>query len=143
MKATTLIICFTLITCFGHAQETLATEKGITITVTVDNLTSDEGQANFALHTADTFMKGPGIKNKVSEIKDGRVTITFKNVPAGTYAVLGLHDANRNNRMDYEANGMPKESYGTSGNNMSYGPPQFDTAKFVVANENLNMNIRF
>jgi len=45
--------------------------------------------------------------------------------------------------MDFEANGMPKESYGMSGNAMTMGPPTFNDAKFEVSNENLEFNIRF
>ena len=56
---------------------------------------------------------------------------------------MALHDENDNNAMDFEDNGMPKESYGMSNNPMSYGPPQFATAKFEVASEDLEMNIRF
>ncbi len=118
-------------------------EKGITITVITDNLLNDDGKAIFALHTTETFMKGPGIQNAQAEIKDGKVEVTFTNVAPGTYAIMGLHDANDNQRMDFEANGMPKESYGMSGNEMSFGPPQFDSAKFEVTNEDLTFNIRF
>ena len=43
----------------------------------------------------------------------------------------------KNNRMDYQENGMPKESYGMSGNDMSFGPPNFEAAKFEVGEEDL------
>ena len=71
------------------------------------------------------------------------VTITFENVLPGEYAILALHDENDNKRMDYEDNGMPKESFGMSNNVMVMGPPQYEDAKFKVANEDLDLNIRF
>lgn len=37
---------------------------------------------------------------------------------------------------------MPKENYGISNNNMSYGPPVWQEAKFEVNSENLEMEIR-
>ena len=56
---------------------------------------------------------------------------------------MALHDANENNRMDYQSNGMPKESYGMSGNDMSFGPPSFSASKFEVGGDDLELTIRF
>ena len=67
-----------------------------------------------ALHTSETFMKAKGIKTSQSKIKDKKATITFTNVPIGDYAIVVVHDENENNQMDFEPNGMPKESYGMS-----------------------------
>lgn len=138
MKNLFLTIVFTLSTFLSFAQD-----NGITITVTVNNLTSDKGIAAFALHTKDTFMKGEGVLNVESTIKEGKVTVTFENVKPGEYAIIGLHDANENGRMDYRENGMPLEGFGTSNNLMSFGPPQYQDAKFNVADKDLEMNIRF
>lgn len=137
---TTLFIALFLSINFSNAQENT---KGQTITVTIKNITNNKGHVLLSLHTKDTFMKGPGVQNTKAEIVDGIITATFKNVIPGTYAVMALHDENDNNTMDFEDNGMPKESYGMSNNPMSYGPPQFATAKFDVATEDLEMNIRF
>ena len=138
MKTVLLTLALVLSLTFSFAQD-----DGITITVTIDNATSDEGKVVASVHTLDTFMKGAGIKNAESEIKDGKATLIFENVNPGTYAIMTLHDANNNNRMDFEPNGMPKESYGMSGNEMTMGPPTFDMAKFEVADQDLEFNIRF
>jgi len=45
--------------------------------------------------------------------------------------------------MDFDSNRMPLEDYGMTNNPLSYGPPQYDDAKFKVTNEDLNFNIRF
>lgn len=132
----TLVLAFT--TLFSFAQD-----EGITITVTVDNLTSDNGKVLMSLHTSETFMKGKGIKNAETTIEDGKVTVTFENVLPGEYAILALHDENDNKRMDFEDNGMPKESFGMSNNVIAMGPPQYEDAKFKVTNEDLDLNIRF
>lgn len=138
MKTLSLIITL-LISITSFAQK----NEGQTITVTVDNVLNNNGKVILSLHTAETFMKGAGIKNKESSIEDGKVTVTFKDIQPGTYAIMALHDENDNNRMDFEVNGMPKESYGTSKNPMSFGPPQFSESKFEVTNKNLKLNIRF
>ncbi len=132
----TLAFIFSLSSAFAQ-------EGGITITITIDNATSDNGMILASVHTADTFMKGAGVFNASSEIKEGKATLVFENVPQGTYAIMALHDANANKRMDFEANGMPKESYGMSGNDMSFGPPSFEAAKFEVHDQDLEFNIRF
>ena len=133
----------TTIVLIGALFSGFAQDKGITITVTVDNLTSDKGVAAFSLHTADTFMKGAGLMNASSKIVNGKAVISFNNVQPGEYAILAMHDANENGRMDFRENGMPLESYGTSNNVMAYGPPQYSDAKFEVAKEDLELYIRF
>ncbi|MEM9076161.1 MAG: DUF2141 domain-containing protein [Bacteroidota bacterium] len=139
MKSVALALAFLLVHLIGQAQET----DGIDIIVTIDNVVNDNGKIMATLHTEDTFMKGPGVENLESTIEDGKAVLTFKNVAPGTYAVMALHDENENRRMDFEANGMPKESYGMSGNDMSFGPPNFADAKFEVNQEDLKLNIRF
>jgi len=135
-----LILTFALVltSLFGFSQDT-----GITISVTIDNVKNDTGKVIMGLHTKDTFMKGQGVMSAETEIKDGKVTITFKNVEPGDYAIMALHDENGNQRMDFRENGMPLESYGMSNNVMSFGPPIYDDAKFIVEDKDLELNIRF
>ncbi len=135
----TLIIALLVSINFSFAQET----NGKTITVTINNITNNNGHVLLSLHTESTFMKGAGIQNAKSIIEDGKITANFENVAPGTYAIMALHDENDNNAMDFEDNGMPKESYGMSNNPMSYGPPQFAFAKFDMAQDNLEMQIKF
>jgi uncharacterized protein (DUF2141 family) len=137
-KKLLLTFALALTTLFSFSQD-----KGITITITIDNVKNDIGKVSFALHTNDTFMKGNGVMNTETTIKDGKVTITFENVQPGEYAIMALHDENENGRMDFRENGMPLESYGTSNNVMAFGPPQYDDAKFNVEKEALELSIRF
>ncbi|MGN7513752.1 MAG: DUF2141 domain-containing protein [Allomuricauda sp.] len=139
MKTVTLALSFFFVSIIAMAQE----KTGIDITITIDNITSNEGKVLAGLHTEDTFMKGQGLQNLQSSIKGGKVTLTFTNVSPGNYAIMAMHDANENNRMDYQANGIPLENYGMSGNDMAMGPPTFNSAKFTVGDEDLEMNIRF
>ena len=138
MKTVVSVLAIMLSISLGIAQE-----NGVNIMVTIDNVSSDDGKVLIGLHTQDTFMKGLGVQNLESEIKDGKVTLVFENVETGTYAIMAMHDANDNKRMDYQDNGMPKESYGMSGNEMSLGPPTFEMAKFEVTDEDLEFTIRF
>lgn len=138
MKTLLLSLALIFSVTFSNAQD-----KGQIITVEVNNVTNNNGKVIFGLHTKDTFMKTESIQSAESLIEDGKVKVTFNNVQPGTYAIMVLHDENDNKRMDFELNGMPKENYGMSNNPVSFGPPQFTDAKFVVAEEDLNLLIRF
>lgn len=138
MKNLILTFALLLSISFGFSQS-----NGTSITVSIDNVQNDNGVVSFALHTKETFMKGAGVASAQSKVKDGKVIVTFKNVQPGEYAIIALHDENENNQMDYQANGMPKEAYGSSNNPMTFGPPQFGESKFTVADKNLDLQIRF
>ncbi len=140
MKKLAFVIAAVLIGFTATAQEE---KKGATITITIENVLSDGGNIVASLHTSETFMKDIGIQNELAPATKGEVSLTFKNVTPGTFAIMVMHDANSNNRMDFEANGMPKENFGTSGQMEAFGPPTFEAAKFEVTNEDQNIRIRF
>ena len=134
MKTIAYLIAFIIASFSAQSQN---------ITVSVDNVLNNKGKVIFALHTADTFMKGPGIKNGESVISEGQAAVIFENVKPGIYAIMVLHDENENNQMDFRTDGMPKEHYGVSNNPMSFGPPQFADAKFDMKADDLYLKIRF
>lgn len=115
-----------------------------TVTVTVSNIPSDEGEVLFGLYTENTFIKTtPDYHTSVS-IKDHTAMAVFENIPAGEYAVSCFQDQNSNKIFDLEPNGMPAEPYGISNNAMNlYGPPQWSEAKFTVGTTPVSMDIRF
>jgi len=116
-------------------------ESGITITVTVP-VKSEKGTVIGGVYDEASFMKGAPNYGYESTIQDGKAILTFTNIPPGTYGITLFHDTNGNKTMDFEPNGMPKEMYGVSNNIMSYGPPQWGDAKFEVASEDIEMEIR-
>ncbi|MCK8522871.1 DUF2141 domain-containing protein [Aquimarina sp. D1M17] len=139
MKTLAFLIALLISNFIVQAQ---TPDSGITITVTVPNVTGSEGDVLFALYNEATFMKAAPVQSAKSEIENGTAKVTFTNVPVGEYGITCLHDTNGNGRMDFEANGMPKENYGVSNNNMSYGPPMWGDAKFEVGSEDLTLEIR-
>lgn len=114
-----------------------------TITVSVSNISSDEGKVIMSLHSEDTFMKTAPVQMETALIDNGKASVTFKNVEPGVYGIIGFHDKNNNDRIDMSSNGMPVESYGVSNNPMNFGPPQWSEAKFEVLDQPLNLEIRF
>ena len=138
MKTIVVLIAMLLGTLM-HGQ---AEKKG-NIDATVPNITGTEGSVKFGLYTAETFMKAEPNSSAEGEIKDGKSSVTFENVPEGTYAILAMHDKNDNNQMDFDTNGMPLEQYGSSGNSMSYGPPVWEESKFEFDGTSKELEIRF
>ena len=132
----------TLLVTVALFVSALITAQNNTITVTVVNATSDSGKIGFALHNKTSFLK-MGIQSKNAKIINGKSTVTFKNVSSGEYAIVYFHDKNNNDKMDFAANGMPLEDYGSSNNDMTLGPPNFEKAKFVVADKNVSLDIKF
>lgn len=117
-------------------------KTGVSVTVTIPNLSSNEGAASASLYDEATFMKAAPLQSMGAEPKEKSVTITFENVEPGEYGIITLHDINGNNRMDFEANGMPKEDYGISGTGAGFGPPTWGDAKIVVGDTDLELEIR-
>jgi len=142
MKVFTAIFAFVVVFQSSmQSSKTNLTEKR-TITVTVSNVTSDKGTVNYALYTKEGFMVTP-VQSQSSTVKGKKSTVVFTDVIPGEYAVICFHDANSNKKMDFEENGMPLEDYGISNNPVTYGPPEYDTAKFEVADKNVTLEIKF
>ena len=94
----------------------LLTSENKKITVSVVNATTDNGKVSFALFDEVTFMKTP-LEAKSEKIIDGK--------------------------MDFNENGMPLEDYGSSNNNINFGPPSFLDSKFRLAEEDLTLEVKF
>lgn len=138
MKLSTFIPVLLLGLCSLNVQG----QEGARITIIVENVLSDQGSLLASLHTEATFMKDVGVAHAQSPAKKGKVTLTFDDIAPGTYAVLLIHDSNDNKQMDFDASGMPIESYGQTGDIDLYGPPSFASAKFEMAGEDLEFHIR-
>ena len=112
------------------------------IRVNVSNLSKDKGDILFAIYNkGDVFLKRGKEYKKAKVDKDKKTSYTFKNVPKGTYAIAVVDDKNRNQKMDRNIFGIPKEGYGLSNNIRPHFKPSFDDCKFKL-NKNLTLNIK-
>ncbi|WP_237275385.1 DUF2141 domain-containing protein [Tenacibaculum ovolyticum] len=135
-----LTISLLMIVFFVTEKLTAQSSK---ITVTVINATSGAGKVSYALYNKENFRNEP-ILAKSSVIKEGKSIVVFNDVPKGEYAVICFHDKNDNDKMDFQANGMPIEDYGVSTNNINrFGPPVFEDAKFTVIDKDVSLEIKF
>lgn len=136
---TIAILAAILLGALAQAQS----EKTGNINAIVSNVNGTEGKVRFGLYTAETFMKTNPEYYANVEIEDGKAIANFENIPSGTYAILVMHDRNDNGKMDFDANGMPLESYGSTGNALSYGPPVWEESKFDFDGTDKKLEIRF
>lgn len=75
--------------------------------------------------------------------REGETTVTVKDVPAGTWAVLAYQDENGNDELDRNFIGMPKEPYGFSRDARGkFGPPAFEDAAITVGETQATATVR-
>jgi len=135
MYFTTLVaVVFSLFVLPAFAQQQLE--------VVVKNVKDATGQVRVGLFKDDkTFLKDAWM-GKVVKAQAGEVKVIFENVPAGTYAISIVHDANENGEMDSNFFGMPKEGFGFSNDAMgTFGPPDFAKASFELGTDKKNLSI--
>ena len=105
------------------------------LTVTLENVANAEGALLVGVHTksADFPDDASRVTGQMQAAKAGKVTVHFKNLPAGRYAIALFHDANGNGKLDSNRLGIPVEGIGFSNNATgSFGPPAFAKAAFDV-----------
>lgn len=139
-----ITLFLSILSLLANAQDKIATpEEGITINVTIDNISRDKGIIYFALFDSkENFIQRETFQSVEGEIKDKQTNVHFNNVPKGVYAITCYHDANGNQKMDFDGY-MPVEDYGSSNNPTLFGPPQFEVSKFEVNEEDISIEIRF
>ncbi|TXD82784.1 DUF2141 domain-containing protein [Subsaximicrobium wynnwilliamsii] len=123
---------------FSNAQE----PNLKSITVKIQNLSSNQGMVYVALYNAEATFLGKGIQSSKTMVSNKSCEVVFKNLPEGVYAVSFFHDENGNGKLDTNFMGIPKETYGCSNNAQGFmGPPKWSDAKFEMSNENIEQTI--
>ena len=116
----------------GSAQDGLATVK-----VTIAGFKGKEGVALIALYDSEqTWRTIPkAVQVLRMKITGANMTVEFKGVKPGSYAVAVVHDENKNNELDMRWLPYPKPKEGSAASNdpeAKSGPPKWDGAKFAV-----------
>jgi uncharacterized protein (DUF2141 family) len=115
---------------------TSAADSTGTIRFDVSGLENMEGVLRVALFSEEEgfpseFSKA--VTYKSVELDSGQVVILFENIPYGIYAAAFLHDRNRNDKMDTNWLGIPREGMAASNNaSATFGPPSFEDSKFSL-----------
>jgi uncharacterized protein (DUF2141 family) len=107
------------------------TPKSYSLTVQVYGFGDNTGKSFIGLYrTSDPW---PEIKKqyigKVVSITNKTATVSFDQLPTGTYAIAVFHDKNNNGILDKNLVGMPVERYGFSNNaRETFSAPSFNSA---------------
>ena len=97
-----------------------------------------------ALYASSSNWLSQGYRTSIVEIVDGQATVTFEDVPFGTYAISSFHDENSNDKLDTGVFGIPKEPYACSrGAKNRFGPPKWDKAKFDLSTDHITQPVKF
>lgn len=122
-------------------------QNGI-VKVTITGIENTDGNVEIGIYNdKSTFpLYGKGLQRaKLKPTKTGITNYTFENLPDGTYAIAVWHDENKNQEIDKNLFGVPKEKYGFSKNVYgTFSPPEFEKVSFKVINKkviNLTINL--
>jgi uncharacterized protein (DUF2141 family) len=104
------------------------------VRVIVKNFSATSGTVEISLFdSAETFMQEPYLQESGPVDASGDFEVEFVALPEGDYAVVVVHDANDNGRLDTGFLGFGSEDYGFSNNVRPwFGRPGFDEVKFRV-----------
>ena len=102
------------------------------VSINLTDVQARGGRLLVALQTNDQFMRPAGFGEIVDNPQTGTVTVTFRDVPAGDYAVSALHDLNGDGQMQTSDIGIPVEGWAMSNGAALRGPPTFDQVRVSV-----------
>lgn len=110
--------------------------------VTVTNIKGQKGNIIVGIFDSDeNFLKKP-MDGKMIKATGDSVTVVFENLKPGKYAISVLHDANKNQDLDKNKLGLPKEGFGFSNNVLgAMGPPSFERAQIDLTSEQRDLDI--
>jgi uncharacterized protein (DUF2141 family) len=119
------------------AQPAYAQDAAGVVTVKIAGFKGTEGIALVTLYDSEqSWLKVPKAVQVVrAKITGATLSIEFKDVKPGTYAVSVIHDENKNNELDMRWLPWPKPKEGVGVSNdpeTKAGPPKWASAKFEV-----------
>lgn len=98
------------------------------LTVEIIGLRNSNGKIHLELSNSEEIR----ITGITKQIIDGKCQFVFENLKPDRYAFKFFHDENKNNKIDVNWLGIPKEGFGFSNNpSMTFGPPSFEKTIFV------------
>lgn len=112
----------------------LAHADNATLKVTLKNVRDASGGLRAGLYRDPaTFRKEErAVEIAQSAAVAGEVTLSFRDLPPGRYAIMAYHDENGDGQLNRRFGMFPTEGYGLSNNPQVAGPPAFDDSAFEV-----------
>ncbi len=133
MKKVSILVIGVILMSFNLQSN----EETYSLTITVNDLRNSKGVVQFAIYNKEGSIPDEKYKKYYKKdtvvIYNNTATITFNDLPKGTYAINILHDENKNGKIDKKFI-LPKEGIGFS-NYKSIGMrnrPKFSKASFEL-----------
>ena len=113
-------LVFVSLMLFGLPSTTSAQQQDspspkVRLIVTVTGIRNDKGSVSASLFDQEKGFPDDdtrAISHRLSAIEGSTATLVFDGVAPGSYSVVLLHDENKNNKMDFNRFGFPREGYG-------------------------------
>ncbi len=116
------------------------------IKVTVTDVNNKAGEVMLALFSSPKgfpYETGFAVQKQKAKAVNGRVEITFSDIPSGTYAIALFHDTNADGKLNTNFIGIPKEGYGVSNNSYNtFSAPDYQTSSFQHHTQLTELSIR-
>lgn len=130
IATSTLIAAIASISTFAFISHSIQAAE---LTVNINEINNQTGHLQIALFLGeDAYHQGKTKWSSKKKVNHESEQVVFSDLPDGDYAIKIFHDANDNNKMDFNMLGMPKENYGFSNNAGRFGQPEYEEAMFVV-----------
>jgi uncharacterized protein (DUF2141 family) len=101
----------------------------LTLTIHINDLRNNNGHIQFELSNEQEVR----VVAFTRSISDKKCRIVIENLKPGKYSFKYFHDENKNEKLDTNILGIPKEGFGFSNNpSMTFGPPSFDKTIFEL-----------
>jgi uncharacterized protein (DUF2141 family) len=144
-RLATVAILLNSITAFAQTNPRVVIVEITSLAVSIKNLSPPTGTIEVTLfNSAETFMKEPYRQQSGKSNEKGEFITEFTDLTSGEYAVVVVHDANDNGKLDTGFLGFGGESYRFSNNASSwFGRPDFEDAVIVTAPEGNLVEIDF
>ena len=134
-------IIFLTLLSFILLSFTPDTDKS-SITVEIDNIKTTTGQVIVSAYTSEKeYTDNPKYFYRFDKknMQNGKLKCIIRDLPPGKYTFTLLDDSNKNDKMDYNLVGLPKEGYGFS-NNLKpsiKGAPNYSDCLVNISNSTL------
>jgi uncharacterized protein (DUF2141 family) len=100
-----------------------------TLTIEINDLKNNAGQVLLEFDNEN----GEKISGEIQKPANNKCVIVIKNLKPGKYAFKYFHDENKNEKLDTNWLGIPKEAFGFSNNaNGVFGPPSLEKTIFEL-----------
>jgi uncharacterized protein (DUF2141 family) len=119
-------------------------QNGTSLSVGVVHPVTPDADVRVGLYTSsENWLDDNPVFGALAATTDTLTTVTFEDLPAGTYGAAIYLDENRNGKLDRNLIGLFKESFGFSERARArFGPPKWKDAVFEVVGDSVTIQVR-